>query len=168
MKFRRPATFGLIAGACLTTALLNCAIATSSTGSKEHPLMQASGSFDVTLAPQKADNPQAQSAELQRMSIDKKYYGPLQGTSTGEMLAAKNERNIGAYVAIERVNGSLAGRRGTFLIAHTVFMSGSVVGRWSVEIVPDSATEQLAGLSGTMKITISGDKHFYELEMLAP
>jgi hypothetical protein len=130
--------------------------------------MHVSGSFDVTLAPQKADNPQAQAAELQRMSIDKKFHGPLQGTSTGEMLAAKNERNIGAYVAIERVVGLLAGRRGTFMIAHTGFMSGDVVGRWSVEIVPDSGTEQLAGLSGTMKITITGDKHFYELDYSLP
>ena len=98
------------------------------------------------------------------MSIDKKYHGVLVGTSTGEMLSVKDERNTGAYVAIERVTGTLDGRRGTFLLAHSGFMSGGAIGRWSLEVVPDSGTEQLAGLSGTMKFIIADGKHFYEFE----
>ncbi len=32
----------------------------------------------------------------------------------------------------------------------------------SVTVVPDSGTEELAGLSGSMTIRIEGGKHFYE------
>ncbi|MFO0564338.1 MAG: DUF3224 domain-containing protein [Polyangiaceae bacterium] len=34
-----------------------------------------------------------------------------------------------------------------------------------IEIVPDSGTEELAGISGSMKITIEpGGAHFYDLD----
>jgi hypothetical protein len=39
---------------------------------------------------------------------------------------------------------------------------------WSVTVVPDSGTEQLAGLSGTMTIQIDGDRHSYELSYTLP
>lgn len=35
-------------------------------------------------------------------------------------------------------------------------------------VVPDSGTEQLVGLSGTMAITIVDKKHFYEFEYTLP
>ena len=38
---------------------------------------QASGTFEVRLAPQKPDNKEAESANLGRMSIDKRFNGDL-------------------------------------------------------------------------------------------
>src|SRR5688500_10757045 len=120
--------------------------------SEEHSIMHASGHFDVTLAPQAADNPQVRTAQIERLSIDKKYHGDVQGTSTGQMQAIRDDRDTGAYVALEKVVASLQGRNGTFMLMHYGYMSQGAVGRWLVEIVPNSGTGELAGLSGTMKI----------------
>jgi hypothetical protein len=136
--------------------------------SEEHLLMHASGYFDVTLAPQAADNPQVRTAQIDRLSIDKKYHGDVQGTSAGQMQAIKDDRNTGAYVALEKVVASLKGRSGTFMLMHYGYMSQDVVGRWLVEIVPNSGTGELAGLSGTMKIIPKDGKHYYEIEYALP
>jgi hypothetical protein len=136
--------------------------------SEEHLLMHASGYFDVTLAPQAADNPQVHTAQIDRLSIDKKYHGDVQGTSTGQMQAIKDDRNTGAYVALEKVVASLKGRSGTFMLMHYGYMSQGAVGRWLVEIVPDSGTDELAGLSGTVKIIQKDGKHYYEIEYALP
>jgi hypothetical protein len=136
--------------------------------SEEHLPMHASGYFDVTLAPQAADNPQVRTAQIDRLSIDKKYHGDVQGTSAGQMQAIRDDRNTGAYVALEKVVASLHGRKGTFMLMHYGYMSQGAVGRWLVEIVPDSGTGELAGLSGTMKIIQKDEKHFYEIEYALP
>jgi hypothetical protein len=136
--------------------------------SEEHQLMHASGYFDVTLAPQAADNPQVNSAQIERLSIDKKYHGDVQGTSTGQMQAIRDDRDTGAYVALEKVVASLKGRNGTFMLMHYGYMRQGAVGRWLVEIVPDSGTGELAGLSGTMKIIQKDGKHNYEIEYALP
>ena len=136
--------------------------------SEEHSIMHASGYFDVTLAPQAADNPQVRTAQIERLSIDKKYHGDVQGTSTGQMQAIKDDRNTGAYVALEKVVASLKGRSGTFMLMHYGYMSRGAVGRWLVEVVPNSGTGELAGLSGTMKIIPKDGKHYYEIEYVLP
>ena len=48
------------------------------------------------------------------MSIEKQFHGDLEGTSKGEMLTAGTPvKNSAGSVAIERVSGTLEGRRGT-------------------------------------------------------
>jgi hypothetical protein len=130
--------------------------------------MHASGYFDVTLAPQAADNPQVLAATIDRLSIDKQYHGDVQGTSSGQMQAIRDERNTGAYVALEKVVASLQGRSGTFMLMHSGYMDQGAVGRWLVEIVPGSGTGELAGLSGTMKIIQKDEKHYYEIDYELP
>jgi hypothetical protein len=136
--------------------------------STEITIMHASGYFDVSLTPQPADNPPVRTAPIERLSIEKKYHGDLQGTSMGQMQAIKDDRNTGAYVALEKVVASLRGRSGTFMIMHYGYMSQGAIGRWLVEIVPDSGTQGFEGLSGTMKIIQQDNKHFYEIEYSMP
>lgn len=84
------------------------------------------------------------------------------------MLASGDAGQSGAYVAIEKVTGSLHDRRGSFVLVHSAVMNRGVPESWAVAVVPDSGTEQLAGLSGTMKITIENGKHFYDLSYTLP
>jgi hypothetical protein len=126
----------------------------------------ASGPFDVKVIPQddKGDDPL-----LGRMSLDKQYHGDLEATGKGQMLTAGTAvKGSGAYVAIEKVSGSLKGRTGTFILQHTGSMSG---GNFYLEVtvVPDSGTGQLEGIAGKMNIIIAtGGKHSYELEYTLP
>ena len=122
----------------------------------------ASGTFDVKLTPQPAEDGDA---GLGRMSIDKQFHGDLEGTSKGFMLssAAAVVKGSGGYVAMERVTGALKGRAGSFVLQHSGTMTRGTP-QLSVTVVPDSATGQLEGLTGTMKIKIESGKHSYEFE----
>jgi len=98
------------------------------------------------------------------MSIDKQFQGDLEATSQGEMLTAGTAvQGSAGYVAIERVSGTLHGRRGTFILQHSGTMTRGAP-QLAVTVVPDSGTGELAGLSGRMTITIADGKHSYELE----
>jgi hypothetical protein len=68
-----------------------------------------------------------------------------------------------AYVALELFTGTLAGRRGSFMLQHAGAMRRGEPSL-SVTVVPDSGTDQLVGLSGTMSIIIEGKKHSYDFE----
>ncbi len=125
----------------------------------------AKGPFDVKLAPQKPDNDAAQAANLGRMSIDKQFHGDLEAASKGEMLATQTEvKGSAGYVAMERVTGTLKGRKGSFVLQHSATMNRGVPDL-SIIVVPDSGTGDLTGISGKMNIIIAPDgKHSYEFD----
>ena len=130
--------------------------------------MHASGTFEVKVNVQKADNKEAESAKLGRMSLDKQFHGELEATSAGEMLSVGTEvKGSAGYVAIERVNGILHGRAGTFALQHSGTMTRGEP-QLSVTVVPDSGTGELVGIAGKMTINIVDRKHFYEFEYTLP
>ena len=124
---------------------------------------RATGTFDVKVTPQASDKGDA--APVGRMTIDKQFHGDLEGTSKGEMLTAMTAvKGSAGYVAIERVTAALRGRKGTFALQHTGIMNRGTPSL-TITVVPDSGTDQLAGLSGKMAIIIAADgKHSYEFD----
>lgn len=130
--------------------------------------MRATGTFDVTIGPQPADG-HADGATLGRMTIDKTYHGDLEGTAVGQMLTGMSptEKTSGAYVAVERVTGTLGGRKGSFLLYHVGVMDRGAQ-HLTVTVVPDSGTGQLTGLTGTLTIDIRGKEHAYTLDYALP
>jgi hypothetical protein len=127
----------------------------------------AAGSFEVKLAPQPLADSGADTM-LGRMSLDKQFHGELEATSKGEMLSAMTAtKGSAGYVAIERVTGKLAGRSGSFVLQHSATMNRGVP-QLSIIVVPDSGTEELAGLTGSMKIVIEAGKHSYDFEYELP
>ena len=124
---------------------------------------RAQGRFDVKMAPLTMADEKADPT-LGRMSIDKRFEGDLEATSKGEMLSAgSGVQGSAGYVAIERVTGTLRGRRGAFTLQHTGVMTRGAP-RLTITVVPDSGTEELAGLAGAMSITIAGKEHSYDFE----
>jgi hypothetical protein len=102
------------------------------------------------------------------MSIDKSISGDLVATTTGQMLSAMTEiKGSAGYVAIERVDGVLDGRKGTFVLQHSGTMNRGAPGL-SVMVVPDSGTGELAGLAGEFKILIAEGRHSYEFSYSLP
>jgi hypothetical protein len=149
----------------LSLAFLAAAIAYSvfaSVSRQENVMHSAHGTFEVKLTPQQPDNDAARTAGLGRMSIEKQFSGDLQGHSSGEMLACGDGAASGAYVAIEKVTGSLSGRNGSFMLVHHGLMNRGNSQSWTVTVVPDSGTDQLQGLSGTLQIMIEKGRHSYE------
>ena len=128
--------------------------------------MHAKGTFDVKVAPVAEDK--AEGSTLGRYSLDKQYHGDLDASAKGEMLTAGSDvKGSGAYVAMERVTGTLNGRKGSFALVHRGTMGpGSM--ELSVTVVPDSGTGQLTGLTGTLNIVIADGRHSYDLDYTIP
>jgi hypothetical protein len=121
---------------------------------------RATGTFEVKMTPQPADS--AGSTALGRMTLDKRFHGDLEGTSKGQMLAAGTAvKGSAGYVALEEVTGTLEGRRGTFVLQHSGTMNRGAP-QLSITVVPDSGTDELAGLTGRMTIDIADGKHSYD------
>lgn len=96
--------------------------------------------------------------------IDKRFHGELEASSVVHMLAAGTDTpGSAAYVAIERVSGTLQGRTGTFFLQHNGIMNRGAA-TLSLTVVPDSGTGELAGLAGAMSIEITEGKHFYTFD----
>lgn len=125
---------------------------------------QASGTFDVKMNPQ-APEDNVGDPTVGRMALDKQFHGDLEATSKGQMLAVSSTEVQGSagYVAMERVNGTLHGRKGTFALQHSGVMTRSTP-QLSITVVPDSGTDELVGLAGKMTINIIDGKHLYEFE----
>ena len=122
--------------------------------------MIAAGPFEVKLTPQ----PPGEDAVLGRLTLDKTFHGDLEATSKGQMLAFSSSiKGSAGYVAMEQVAGNLQGRQGTFVLQHSGTMTRGN-GQLTVTVVPDSGTDELKDLSGTMRIDIAGGKHAYVFE----
>ena len=124
--------------------------------------MNVKGTFEVTMKPDPTSDV-VDGVSLGQLTLEKRFAGPLEATSKGHMLAARTPVESSAgYVAIERVTGTLDGKRGTFVLQHSG-VSTRGARSLSVNVVPDSGTGELQGLSGRMDIQIVEGKHFYEL-----
>ena len=125
-----------------------------------------SGTFDVKMTPQSSA---VEAAQIGRFSLDKAYHGDLEATAAGEMIAVMTgEKGSAGYVAIERVTGTLAGRKGTFALQHSATMDRGTA-NLTIVVIPDSGTDGLTGISGTMGIRVeAGGKHFYDFTYALP
>lgn len=125
----------------------------------------ASGPFEVKVTPQKPDTQIARTANLGRLTIDKRFHGDLEASAKGEMLATQSEvKGSAGYVALERVTGKLQGRSGTFVLLHSATMKRGAP-ESTVTVVPDSGTGELTGLTGSMRIKVAPDGgHSYEFD----
>jgi hypothetical protein len=101
--------------------------------------MSITTSFEITGWDETTYDAPPEGPPLKRVSVHKRFSGPLVGTSAAEVLIAGQE----GYLASERVDGVLEGRRGTFVIQH-----GGVGDRAFGHIVPGSGTGELTGLAG--------------------
>ena len=121
----------------------------------------------MQLAPQGSED-KSEGSALGRLTIAKQFHGDLEATSQGEMLTAGTAvAGSAGYVAMEKVAGTLHGRRGTFALQHSGTMARGAP-QLTLTVVPDSGTGELAGLTGKLSITIADGKHSYEFEYDLP
>jgi hypothetical protein len=117
----------------------------------------ARGTFEVTLTPQQSDD------GIGRTAIAKSWSGDLAGSGHGLLLSAGDTAQGSAgYVALEIVDGTLRGRAGSFAFQQLGVMHA---GDQEIDyrVVPGSGTGELAGITGTLALTIDDRGHTYEL-----
>ena len=122
------------------------------------------GQFTVALTPLDGYAKGKNGINLGRMSIDKTFTGKLNASSQGEMLSAMTPvQGSAGYVAIEQVIGELEGKKGSFVLQHFGTMDkgqDSLI----LTVIPDSGTDELEGLTGSMKIRIENGVHHYDFQ----
>lgn len=127
----------------------------------------AQGSFTVQ-ATREPPYDDALGVSIGRTHLEKAFDGDLVATSRVEMIGAMTEtKGSAAYVAIERIQGTLHGREGSFVLHHTGVMNRGAMSL-SIQVVPDSGSGALVGISGSCRIDVTEGKHFYTLEYALP
>jgi hypothetical protein len=107
-------------------------------------------------------------ATLARVGFTKQFTGDLEGSSTVEMLSAITEvQGSAGYVALERVQATLHGQQGSFVLQHSGTMARGA-STLAIGVVADSATGALRGLSGSMTIEVVAQQHHYVFDYELP
>jgi uncharacterized protein DUF3224 len=122
----------------------------------------AKGSFEVKMTPKPwSDN--SDEHGFGRFMLDKQYHGDLEAAGVGQMLTAGNGApgSSGAYVALEKITGSVDGRKGAFVVYHLGIMNRGVP-ELKLAIVPESGSGELQGIGGTITIAVADGKHSYD------
>jgi hypothetical protein len=127
----------------------------------------ASGTFSVEILAQ-PDTDSVDGVVLGRALLNKQFHGDLVGSGRGQMLTALTPvQDSAAYVAIERISGSLHGRRGSFVLQHRGSAEAGVKSL-SIRIVHDSGTGELAGITGSFELEVVDGVHHYTLHYRLP
>lgn len=122
------------------------------------------GPFTVKMTPEDFSDAH-EGVVISRLRLEKVFTGALTGTSLGQFIPVGTPVKTSAgYLAVERISGTLEGRAGSFVVMHLGKMTRGAPSL-QLELVPDSGTGALQGLSGTMQIRVEPDgRHFYVLD----
>ena len=102
--------------------------------------------FEITGWDETPYDEPAEGPKLTRATVHKRFSGPLEATSVAQLLTAHGDDGRG-YLASERVEGSLDGRAGTFVLQHGG-LGDAAEQRAFGHVVPGSGTGELRGLRG--------------------
>lgn len=112
---------------------------------------RATGAFEITTWEEVAYDERPEGPRLARATVRKTFRGELAGESTAEVLLCADDEGGIAYSALERVNGRVGDRAGSFVLLHGATRGGDMT-RAHGRIVPDSGTGELRGLRGEVAI----------------
>lgn len=129
----------------------------------------AKGPFDTADWNARPPFDERDGVALARVTLSKTFHGDLTATSVVHMLMVTTEvERSRAYVAVERIDGTLHGRTGSFVVRHDA-VSDDGEQSLRVSIVPDSGTGALRGIRGGMDIAVAPDgSHSYTLDYRLP
>lgn len=123
-------------------------------------MQEAKGQFTISLTPL-TGTLESNTNKHARLTFTKEFVGDLIGQSHGEMLSCRSATEGSAgYVAIEIVEATLSGKRGSFVFQHSSTMNKGGP-QQSIQIVPDSGAGELSGIRGSFEIQIVGGEHYY-------
>jgi hypothetical protein len=120
----------------------------------------AKGTFTITMTPAPAEI----GGVVGRLDFTKTWHGDLEGTGSGVLLSGGDPKaGEAGYVAVETFEGRLGDKTGGFTFQQLASMHG---GSQSLhyQVTPGSGRGSLAGITGTLQLTIDDDgTHRYEL-----
>jgi hypothetical protein len=85
--------------------------------------------------------------KLTEAVVGQRFEGDLEGEGQARWLMCYGPDGTAVFVGLQRVDGTLAGRRGG-LVFQTAGSFDGKVARWSADVVEDSGTGALEGVAG--------------------
>ncbi len=127
-------------------------------------MARATGEFKITSWNEDTYKELEGGAKLTRASVTQGFTGDIEGEGAVEWLMCYSLEGTARFVGLQRVEGSLGGRGGSFVVECAGdFDGGQAKGNWKV--VPGSATGDLTGLGGTGAFQAPlGSKASYNLD----
>jgi hypothetical protein len=86
--------------------------------------------------------------KLTLATVEQKFAGDIAGNGTVRWLMAYLADGTARFVGMQRIEGTVAGRRGSFVLETAGDFDGQMA-RWTVTVIAGSGTGELAGLAGT-------------------
>jgi hypothetical protein len=107
----------------------------------------ANARFAITSWDEKPYSEGPELPKLTRATVKKTFTGDIEGEGQVDYLMMYRSDGSATFIGFERITGSVAGKKGTFVLQRTgVFEDGQA--KESYSILPGSATGELRGLRG--------------------
>ena len=119
----------------------------------------ARAEFEISSWEEKPYSEMAGAPKLTRASVTKAYKGDIEAEGKLEYLMAYGHDGSASFVGIERVNGRVGDRRGTFVFQHVGTFEGGVA-KSTLSVVPSSGTQDLQGLRGEVNSALGHAKSY--------
>jgi hypothetical protein len=110
-------------------------------------MIEASGTFEIEGWDEQAVHDRAGEVKLTRVSGVQRFTGDIEGDGTVEWLMCYAPDGTARFVGLQRIEGSIGARRGSFVVESSGDHDGaSSKGTWTV--IAGSGAGDLAGISG--------------------
>jgi hypothetical protein len=127
-------------------------------------MAEAKGIFEVADWKEDAYEQLANGGKLTEAKVKQRFTGDIAGEGSVLWVMAYTSADRAVFVGIQRIVGTIGGRKGSFLAETTGDFDGTMA-RWRASIIANSGTEQLAGISGDGSFQAPhGSKAEYRIE----
>lgn len=110
-------------------------------------MTKAQGSFELASWNEDTYEEMDAGAKLTRASVTQTFTGDIEGDGSVEWLMAYRPDGQAHFVGLQRVQGSVGGHKGSFVLETTGDFDGKAA-TWTATVVPGSGSGELEGLAG--------------------
>jgi uncharacterized protein DUF3224 len=127
-------------------------------------MAEAKGIFEIKNWDEKTYEELPNGGKLSEAKVTQKFTGDITGEGSVIWLMAYPEPKTAQFVGIQRIVGTIDGRKGSFVAETTGTFDGTIA-KWQCSIIEGSGTDELAGISGEGTFQAPhGSKAEYEIE----
>jgi Protein of unknown function (DUF3224) len=109
-------------------------------------MIKATGSFQLSSWSEETYD-EGQAAKMTLATVEQGFSGDITGDGAVRWLMAYRADGTARFVGMQKVDGTLAGRHGSFVLETAGDFDGQMA-RWTATVIPGSATDELTGLGG--------------------
>jgi Protein of unknown function (DUF3224) len=129
-------------------------------------MAEATGSFQLSSWNEETYDDQARKMTL--ATVEQTFAGDITGDGAVRWLLAYRPDGTARFVGMQKINGTLGGRRGSFILETAGDFDGQMA-RWTVAVVRGSGTDELTGLDGSGRFGAEhGPEATYKIDYQLP